>query len=454
MANPLILASVEQHEKHGCIDLQGQVVIPIAYDDLGVWQEGLLAVNRGAKTKNFLKRGGPWGFCNPQGQEVIPIRYEEVYGFCEGLAAVRIGKKWGFINPQGELIIPAQFRAVGSFHNGLSAAANATGKWGYLTNKGQWHIAPAYDTVLPFEDGLARVYRRLTKRNEYGEEEGLYGLINRQGEPVLEPCYHSIGSFHDGLARVEVAGSESSVYTKYGYINRQGELAIPAIYDRAEDFSSGRAAVGMVDPQAPKPSFGRALHYGYIDETGRQIVPPQYSRVTSFTGAYAVVERGPQVRVYFLETDSTGQIHNADQLPAAALLDRQGNRVLDFDYRHLNLLEGGLLLASRRTLSGMGVITIAGEVVLPFEYVNLKYLGHDLFMDNNGTVDEEVLVVNRHQHLLFHRQDVGMPAGKYEFGVFHVRTEGLRKSGLVDTTGRWVVPPIYDRISSLQEVIN
>ena len=453
VSDPPILAAVEQRKKHGCIDLQGHVVVPIEYDDLGFWQEGLLAVNRGAQEKNYLKRGGKWGFCNAQGREVIPVRYEEVLGFSEGLAGVRIGKLWGFINPRGQLVIPAQFRAVRSFQNGLSAAANAAGKWGYLTDQGQWHLAPQYDEVFPFEHGVARVYRRLTKRNAYGEEDGVYGLINRQGAQVLAPSYRSIGAFHDGLARVEVPGPTGSSYTKYGYVNVRGELVVPAVYDSAEDFSSGRAAVGVVAPQAPNPFFGRAMHYGYLDETGRQVVPPQYSRVTPFRGAYAVVERGPQALGRFLDIDSTGQIRQPELLPAAALLDREGKPVLDFVYGHLSLLEGDLLLASRRTHTGTGVITVSGEAVLPFKYVNLRYLGHDLFMDNNGTVDEEVVVVNRAGHVLFHRQDLGMPGGKYEFGVFHVRTEGLSKSGLVDVAGRWVVPPTYDMISSFEQVV-
>ena len=172
-----------------------------------------------------------------------------------------------------------------------------------------------------------------------------------------------------------------------------------------------------------------------------------------FRGQYAVVERGPQPLGYFLDTDSTGRIRQPERLPAAALLDREGNQVLGFEYRQLSLLEGDLLLASRRTHTGTGVITVTGKVVLPFEYVNLRYLGHDLFMDNNGTVDEEVLVVNRNGQVLFHRQDVGMPGGEYEFGVLHVRTEKLSKSGLLDVAGHWVVLPIYDMISSFEQIV-
>lgn len=75
-------------DKWGYIDKQGEIVIPIQYDDAGFFSEGLARV----------RVNGKYGFIDTKGNMVIPAVYDEAYGFSEGLAQVKINGKWRYID--------------------------------------------------------------------------------------------------------------------------------------------------------------------------------------------------------------------------------------------------------------------------------------------------------------------------------------------------------------------
>jgi hypothetical protein len=41
---------------------------------------------------------GKCGFVDKKGREVVPLKYDAVQSFSEGMAAVRLEGKWGFIS--------------------------------------------------------------------------------------------------------------------------------------------------------------------------------------------------------------------------------------------------------------------------------------------------------------------------------------------------------------------
>lgn len=53
---------------------------------------------------------GKYGFVNKKGEEVVPLKYDKVESFSEGMAKVYKDGKYGFINKNGEFIIPMKFR--------------------------------------------------------------------------------------------------------------------------------------------------------------------------------------------------------------------------------------------------------------------------------------------------------------------------------------------------------
>lgn len=53
-----------------------------------------------------------YGFVDKQGKLVIPIQYNNVFGFYNGLAGVYVDKKIGFINKKGEMVIPPIYEQI------------------------------------------------------------------------------------------------------------------------------------------------------------------------------------------------------------------------------------------------------------------------------------------------------------------------------------------------------
>jgi len=321
------LFPIHSHNRGGFINRRGETIIPLCFDTVGEFSEGLAR----------FERAGRWGYLNRAGTTVIPPRFPWAQEFSEGLARVQLsgealgwGGRWGFIDKSGKVVIQTaidlnevdpeksefheglaivgQFGKKGfidksgklaiarrfgfaySFHNGIAAVSeDSEGKrWGFIDKTGQWAIPPRFDWAAPFEEGLAAVNR---KRD--------CGFIDRAGVFLLKPpvpvgetdCAAVWGSFHDGLARWKVD-------KKFGYIDHTGKTVIEPRFDFTSGFSEGLAVVqvsglwGYVDTRGTMVIEPRELHsagafhnglacvvtkkgeHGYIDPSGKYVWGP------------------------------------------------------------------------------------------------------------------------------------------------------------------------------------
>jgi hypothetical protein len=159
-----------------------------------------------------VKGGGKWGYINLKGEEVIPLRFDEVGDFSYGLAPVKSNSKWGYINAEGQAAVPSSFDAVsGGWRDGLSAVLIGK-KWGYIDLKGETVIAPEFDQAMEFMNGLAKV-----------EVGGKWGAVDTHGKVVIPLDFDVILSTSDsGLLLV-------ARNRKYGYFDAKGVEIIPPL---------------------------------------------------------------------------------------------------------------------------------------------------------------------------------------------------------------------------------
>ncbi|MGA7159015.1 MAG: WG repeat-containing protein [Acidobacteriaceae bacterium] len=310
LPKPAALFSVTEHNRGGFIDQTGRIRIPLCFDGVGDFSEGLARFERDglwgyigesgtvviqpqfpwaeefseglAKvqvTGTVLGYDARWGYIDTAGKVVIAPTYGKTYmgddgpdsAFHDGLAKIEVDFKSGYIDKTGRVVIAPQFSLATPFSEGLAAVTKADSMdsgWGYIDTSGKWVIAPQFDWGSSFQDHLAAVNR---KHN--------CGFIDPKGDYVLRPpvppqekdCASVWGDFSEGLSRWKFG-------SKYGFIDRTGAVVIKPQFDLVMHFSEDLAAV-EIDGK-----------WGYIDKTGKLIIEPRpFTRVEDFHSGLASV---------------------------------------------------------------------------------------------------------------------------------------------------------------------
>ena len=130
-----------------------------------------------------VQKNGKWGYINLKGEEIVKLYFDEIGDFDHGLAPAKANGKWTYFNVQGNPALLTRFDAVsGTWSSGL-AAVQENGKWGYIDLKGETVVAPTYDQAADFRNGLAKV-----------ESGGKWGVIDARGTVLLPVLYDVIFS--------------------------------------------------------------------------------------------------------------------------------------------------------------------------------------------------------------------------------------------------------------------
>ena len=211
---------------YGYVDPTLRIVIPMQYDEAGVFANGR------AKVRN----GDQWFFVDKAGNEtpLIPAhlesKYEEVSHYAEGLCRVstlklrfmdmayhsdysEIAGNWGYVDESGKEVIPPQFIYAYDFEDGVA-----------IVCKGKWTIDPKWD------------YAGHTGR--YWHDEELWGAIDKDGNEVIPCMFDEIKFFNEGDAlMVHTGGWEEG---RWGVMDKQGNwLAEPVFKDISYDYHDG-----------------------------------------------------------------------------------------------------------------------------------------------------------------------------------------------------------------------
>lgn len=88
-------------------------------------------------------KGFLYGYLNFDGQVQIPMIYDNAEDFSEGFALVEYGGKWGYINTKGEKITEFKFIEGTPFENGEALVREGTKKY-YIDNLGNKKVFKSY----------------------------------------------------------------------------------------------------------------------------------------------------------------------------------------------------------------------------------------------------------------------------------------------------------------------
>jgi len=151
---------------NGFVDTTGKIIIPAKYKEFGtVITEGTIKVG---------KSYNQWGLISMKDEPIIPMEYDFVSAWSEGLIRVRKGNVHGFFNRSGKIAIPIQYTKATDFQSGISMVQKG-GKFGAIDTKGEKAIDFLYD------DYLEMVAVAKDDYSTSGFKESLMGFILKGG---------------------------------------------------------------------------------------------------------------------------------------------------------------------------------------------------------------------------------------------------------------------------------
>jgi len=285
-------------------------------------------------------------------------------------------------------------------------------KYGYIDITGTIVIQPIYEKASDFRDGVAIV--------KYGDKWGVlgsngkwiinpeydeldlrtngtfaiklgrsWGIADTKGKVVVTPQFDMIDQFtEEGLIKVRLGD-------KYGYINEKGKYIVNLNFYDADAFSEGLASV--------MPVNGYNTTCGYIDKKGNTIVQPQFQEAYHFIQGLALVKMSGKY----------------------GFIDKKGSFVINpqFDAAFFFLGDIAPVVFNWK----IGFINKKGEYVIQPVY-------DDYDIGLNGLINKQ------------NKSSLRKILNSVKF--IKVKKDG--KWGIVDLTGKEIVPVIYDYISSVE----
>lgn len=278
------LIGVQKDGKWGFADTLNRLVVPLEYEEVGIFEKGVAEATKNGKkglldlkgntvlafnyldiypdeatgwvrVKNFEKK---WGVVDYSGKQIVPF----VHGFINKFDEIAKGYAWtseknleSVIDKNGKVIVPLKYQKIYAPFNGNCIVISPDGLFGVVElASGKELIRPIYRLLKHPEDKGPFAARK--------EDITSHGYVDINGKEITTFTYYDARPFSEGMAAVRFGKTNpdgSNPRLVWGYINTSGSVAIPLEYEYAYEFSNGKARVVK-----DKKSF-------FIDKTGNKV---------------------------------------------------------------------------------------------------------------------------------------------------------------------------------------
>ncbi|MDB5282135.1 MAG: repeat protein [Bacteroidota bacterium] len=496
-------------EKFGLIDTKGQFILPARYDELKECSNGQyiyrMAEHNGvilSSGKELLKEIKGSLFCNGRGY-TVKNEQQNLFGYIDsdgtiiqpqfrnalsfrsrlntpGVAHFTTDSTEGFITRKGEKIYEgAQGSIIENFNgNGFFAGMNGTyhiylwtGKllypkvvdsvWSWFGNPiniiegGKYKLIDENGHVI--SGGYDFIDRFSVRGSAVCRLNGKYGLLDKSGRELLHPLYDEIKT-PDVYDYYNIRPSSLQIYIPvrkgnlYGIINDTGGVVIEPKYNYVLGINSNTIMVALADGKLlalnlhsldPLPLkmagsiieyndgqivFRVDTNYGIADGMGNVIVKPMYQIIQPWNNNFVVRKK-----------DLYGVVNPTGE----EIIPTRFKQILIYYQRsYTDAVQDDRFLYVQTQTGYTGVLDINYNWVLDTIYKNLSYFDskQSVFwvMDKDSTwgiADENGKIISRE---------------KYDYnGVFNDDRCIVVKNnriGLIDITGKTLLPCIYDQI--------
>jgi hypothetical protein len=185
------LAKVYKNKKFGYVNIHGKIIVPIEYDEIKNYKNGLVQVSK----------KGKWGILDvAKGTYVKNLIYDSApkQAFNDETYFVETEGKIGIIKYTGEEIYPQELTGFRNYPNSHLLFVKKDGLWGLLNDKGEWFLDPIYQKVesayenmfvVAYNDKFALVDAEGKLIAYVSEECGLEVVRNKDGMIVYPPNF-------------------------------------------------------------------------------------------------------------------------------------------------------------------------------------------------------------------------------------------------------------------------
>ena len=149
------LAYVVKDDLYGLIGIDGKYTIEPKYAQIWYAQVGNWAL---------VTTNGKYGFINSEGEVILPIEYDQVLRFQENRSAIMKNDSWAYINQNGQHVTGFEYSLAWSFNEGFARAISNQGEPIFINKTGQTELVIPFNDVRDFHDGLAKVKLHFTQK--------------------------------------------------------------------------------------------------------------------------------------------------------------------------------------------------------------------------------------------------------------------------------------------------
>ena len=448
------LIAYTENGKWGYRDKEtNEILIPAIYDEIDPSFDDLSFVNQLWLLHDYVqvKLNDKWGVRTVTDEEILPLIYDEIKRYDDDSFLIKINDKRGIVSNTGETLTPIIYHEMKPANCTIHVRQGE--KWGAIDKNGNVILAEVFDEIderistpcmvvtlsgkkgIMSYEGRIIVYpdcedvRSFYFYNTFGvKKEGKWQIVDRKNRPKNAQFYDDIreisgsGMFavlKDGKWRFIYANGQDAssvevdefscpnydllirINEKWGALNWKMEEMISVEYDSIEVEKIGLKKYKTIDGE------------GVVDRDGHVVIPPVYDDVCFVCKyAYKIICKKEGVK--------------DDVFIPAQCLDVSKND------KH-------------------GVIDIFGNGIIPIIYDKM------LYMLRLG--DEDIVpackdgkwgyISNENQIIIPFIYD---DAYKFKENTAIIKLDG--KSGLIDKTGRIILPPQYELIDNkLDDII-
>ena len=427
---------VEENNLKGLFDEEGNVIIPIAYEDLG-WTKGIPEVH--GRVIGYREKGF-WGLIDVKNHKVTEAIYYTLQPFTgKDIIASRGTSKsrkrvYGIIDNKGREQLSFRYHFLLAHHDQLVASTivNDIPQYGLLDKEGQAILGFKYLNIHGVDRDVYAVYNHQKK----------IALFSREGGMLSSFEYDSIAKFNEqGLAVVFKNG-------KQGVIRKDGTNVVPVQYKKVKIQDNGQVNVLPFNKwyvMTGKNKKIRNYTFENIEPAGVNLYHITIGDISTFVDQEGVPVLSENWQISQLN-DDFAIIRDGEKFGVMSGA-RSENKEIILETKYDTLFVDGLLLMAARQLGpdtySWSMYDATGEKMTHYAYQDIKAGSEGRFavkrMDYWGYLNDKGEEVISCQYL-----------SASPFSQHRASVDFLEGQGVIDKQGNWTIKPFKYRGANLK----